>query len=40
MRPLVSDAKAFALDPNRAHFRWNPQFLEVCGTKIRAGPPR
>src|SRR5205823_380523 len=25
------NAKAFVLDPNPAHFRWNPQFLELCG---------
>jgi transposase len=28
---LVDNAKAFVLDPNPAHFRWNPQFLELCG---------
>jgi transposase len=28
---LVDNAKAFVLDANPAHFRWNPQFLELCG---------
>src|SRR5437879_9456516 len=28
---LIDNAKAFVLDPNPAHFRWNPQFLELCG---------
>ena len=28
---LVDDAKAFVLDATPAHFRWNPQFLELCG---------
>ena len=28
---LVDNAKAFVLDPHPAHFRWNPQFLELCG---------
>jgi transposase len=28
---LVDNAKAFVVDPNPAHFRWNPQFLELCG---------
>ena len=28
---LVDNAKAFVVDANPAHFRWNPQFLELCG---------
>src|SRR5919199_4168485 len=28
---VVDNAKAFVLDANPAHFRWNPQFLELCG---------
>jgi transposase len=28
---LVDNAQAFVLDANPAHFRWNPQFLELCG---------
>jgi transposase len=28
---LVDNAKAFVLDANPVHFRWNPQFLELCG---------
>ena len=28
---LVDNPKAFVLDANPAHFRWNPQFLELCG---------
>ncbi len=28
---LVDNARAFVLDANPAHFRWNPQFLELCG---------
>lgn len=28
---LVDNAKAFVLDAHPAHFRWNPQFLELCG---------
>jgi hypothetical protein len=28
---LVDNAKALVLDANPAHFRWNPQFLELCG---------
>ena len=28
---LIDNAKAFVLDANPAHFRWNPQFLELCG---------
>ena len=28
---LVDNAKAFVLDPKPGHFRWNPQFLELCG---------
>ena len=39
---LVDNAKAFVLDANPAHFRWNPQFLELCGhyrVKPRACQP-
>jgi transposase len=28
---VVDNAKAFVLDANPVHFRWNPQFLELCG---------
>jgi transposase len=28
---VVDNAKAFVLDANPTHFRWNPQFLELCG---------
>jgi transposase len=28
---LVDNAKAFVLDAKPDHFRWNPQFLELCG---------
>ncbi len=28
---LVDNPKAFVLDANPAHFRWNPQCLELCG---------
>jgi transposase len=28
---LVDNAKAFVLDAKPGHFRWNPQFLELCG---------
>jgi len=28
---LVDNPKAFVLDANPKHFRWNPQFLELCG---------
>src|SRR5581483_6923876 len=28
---LVDNPKAFVLDTRPAHFRWNPQFLELCG---------
>src|SRR5439155_6479849 len=28
---VVDNAKAFVLDAHPAHFRWNPQFLELCG---------
>lgn len=28
---LIDNAKAFVLDANPAHFRWNAQFLELCG---------
>ncbi len=28
---VVDNAKAFVLDANPSHFRWNPQFLELCG---------
>lgn len=28
---LVDNPKAFVLDARPAHFRWNPQFLELCG---------
>ena len=28
---LVDNAKAFVLQANPAHFRWHPQFLELCG---------
>jgi transposase len=28
---LVDNAKAFVLDARPSHFRWNPQFLELCG---------
>jgi len=39
---LVDNAKAFVLQANPAHFRWNPQFLELCGhyrVKPRACQP-
>jgi len=39
---LIDNAKAFVLDANPAHFRWNPQFLELCGhyrVKPRACQP-
>jgi transposase len=28
---LVDNPKSFVLDARPAHFRWNPQFLELCG---------
>ncbi len=28
---VVDNAKAFVLEANPTHFRWNPQFLELCG---------
>lgn len=28
---LVDNARAFVLDTSEKHFRWNPQFLELCG---------
>ena len=28
---LVDNAKALVTDANPTHFRWNPQFLELCG---------
>lgn len=28
---VVDNAKAFVLDARPGHFRWNPQFLELCG---------
>lgn len=28
---LVDNPRAFVLDPRPGHFRWNPQFLELCG---------
>jgi len=28
---LVDNARALVTDANPAHFRWNPQFLELCG---------
>ena len=28
---LVDNANAFVLDPKPGQFRWNPQFLELCG---------
>ena len=28
---LVDNPKAFVIDANPEHFRWNPQFLELCG---------
>ena len=28
---LVDNPKAFVIDANPKHFRWNPQFLELCG---------
>ncbi len=28
---LIDNAKAFVVDANPAHFRWNQQFLELCG---------
>src|SRR5207302_7363698 len=28
---LVDNARALVTDSNPEHFRWNPQFLELCG---------
>ena len=28
---LVDNPRAFVIDANPKHFRWNPQFLELCG---------
>ncbi|MBV9134417.1 MAG: DDE-type integrase/transposase/recombinase, partial [Chloroflexi bacterium] len=28
---LVDNARALVTDANAEHFRWNPQFLELCG---------
>ena len=28
---LVDNARALVVDANPSHFRWNPQFLELCG---------
>jgi len=40
---LVDNARAFVLDPSPRRFRWNPQFLELCGhyrLQPRACKPR